>query len=58
MTMDDTPISSIEDIIEDAKQGRPAIGPLAVDRLDQAPRFARVSAEAMGEDLWERYERL
>ena len=39
-------------------EGRPAIGPLAVDRLDQAPRFARVSAEAMGEDLWERYERL
>ncbi len=38
-------------------EGRPAIGPLAMDRLEDSPRFARVSAEAVGEDLWERYER-
>ncbi len=35
MTMDDTPISSIEDIIEDAKQGRPFILVDAEDRENE-----------------------
>jgi diaminohydroxyphosphoribosylaminopyrimidine deaminase / 5-amino-6-(5-phosphoribosylamino)uracil reductase len=38
--------------------GRPALGDLAVDRLAAAPRFRRISAEPLGEDLWERYERI
>ncbi|HYF23730.1 MAG TPA: RibD family protein [Caulobacteraceae bacterium] len=38
-------------------EGRPAIGALALAALTEAPRFTRVSVEALGEDLWERYER-
>jgi diaminohydroxyphosphoribosylaminopyrimidine deaminase/5-amino-6-(5-phosphoribosylamino)uracil reductase len=37
--------------------GRPAIGAMAVDALAGAPRFVRLSAEAVGADLWERYAR-
>jgi diaminohydroxyphosphoribosylaminopyrimidine deaminase/5-amino-6-(5-phosphoribosylamino)uracil reductase len=39
-------------------EGRPGIGSLAVDELDQARRFRRLAAEPCGDDLWERYERL
>jgi len=39
-------------------EGRPAIGGLALDALADAPRFRRVAVEALGPDLWERYERL
>lgn len=35
---------------------RPALGPLGLDALSHAPRLKRISVEAVGEDLWERYE--
>jgi len=38
-------------------EGRPAIGSLALTELAKAPRFKRVALEAVGDDLWERYER-
>jgi diaminohydroxyphosphoribosylaminopyrimidine deaminase/5-amino-6-(5-phosphoribosylamino)uracil reductase len=38
-------------------EGRPAVGPLALRALEDAPRFDRIAARALGEDLWERYER-
>ncbi|MBS0296075.1 MAG: RibD family protein [Proteobacteria bacterium] len=38
-------------------EGRPAIGALALEALAQAPRFKRVAVEALGPDLWERYEK-
>lgn len=37
-------------------EGRPAIGALALESLAAAPKFRRVSVEALGPDLWERYE--
>ncbi|MBU6371541.1 MAG: RibD family protein [Alphaproteobacteria bacterium] len=37
--------------------GRPAIAALPEGPLAAAPRFARRSVEAVGPDLWERYER-
>lgn len=37
--------------------GRPAIAALPDGPLAAAPRFARRSIEAVGPDLWERYER-
>jgi len=39
-------------------EGRPCMGPLALQRLAQAPSFRRVETAASGADLWERYERL
>ncbi|MEO8813065.1 MAG: RibD family protein [Caulobacteraceae bacterium] len=39
-------------------EGRPAIGAFVLKDLASAPRFRRVSVEPVGEDLWERYERL
>ncbi|MDD3836443.1 MAG: RibD family protein [Phenylobacterium sp.] len=39
-------------------EGRPAIGALALAELAAAPRFRRVQAQPLGEDLWERYERI
>jgi diaminohydroxyphosphoribosylaminopyrimidine deaminase/5-amino-6-(5-phosphoribosylamino)uracil reductase len=39
-------------------EGRPAVGALAVAELADAPRFHRIEAHAVGDDLWERYERL
>ncbi len=39
-------------------EGRPCVGALALGRLADAPRLRRVSVQALGEDLWERYERL
>lgn len=38
-------------------EGRPAIGSLALTELAKAPRFKRVALDAVGDDLWERYER-
>jgi diaminohydroxyphosphoribosylaminopyrimidine deaminase/5-amino-6-(5-phosphoribosylamino)uracil reductase len=39
-------------------EGRPAVGDFVLDRLKDAPRFKRVEVSSIGEDLWERYERL
>jgi diaminohydroxyphosphoribosylaminopyrimidine deaminase/5-amino-6-(5-phosphoribosylamino)uracil reductase len=39
-------------------EGRPAVGALALAELADAPRFRRVQAQPLGEDLWERYERI
>ncbi len=39
-------------------EGRPAVGDLALGRLAEAPRFRRVAVHELGDDLWERYERL
>jgi diaminohydroxyphosphoribosylaminopyrimidine deaminase/5-amino-6-(5-phosphoribosylamino)uracil reductase len=38
-------------------EGRPAVGEFVLRRLADAPRFRRTSVQALGEDLWERYER-
>lgn len=39
-------------------EGRPAVAAFALSDLAAAPRFRRTSAQAVGEDLWERYERV
>jgi diaminohydroxyphosphoribosylaminopyrimidine deaminase/5-amino-6-(5-phosphoribosylamino)uracil reductase len=39
-------------------EGRPAVGALALETLARAPRFRRIAVEAVGEDVWERYETL
>jgi diaminohydroxyphosphoribosylaminopyrimidine deaminase/5-amino-6-(5-phosphoribosylamino)uracil reductase len=39
-------------------EGRPAVGDFVLERLSHAPRFKRVDVQALGDDLWERYERL
>ena len=39
-------------------EGRPCIGALGVRSLADAVRLRRTALEALGEDLWERYERL
>ena len=39
-------------------EGRPCVGALALGRLADAPRLRRVSVQPLGEDLWERYERV
>lgn len=39
-------------------EGRPAVGALALAALSGAPRFRRIDARVLGDDLWERYERL
>ncbi|MDZ4776937.1 MAG: RibD family protein [Alphaproteobacteria bacterium] len=39
-------------------EGRPGIGPLALKKLTDAPRFARVAIREVGPDLWESYERI
>ncbi|AQR62014.1 deaminase [Brevundimonas sp. LM2] len=38
--------------------GRPGVAALALARLAHAPRYRRLAAEPLGDDLWERYERL
>ena len=38
--------------------GRPAIGGLSRDGLAQFPRLTRMEVAAVGDDLWERYQRL
>jgi len=39
-------------------EGRPAVGALAVAGLAEAPHFKRVEVRELGDDLWERYERV
>ena len=39
------------------EEGRAGVGPLAVLALSSAPRFKRIEARAVGDDLWERYRR-
>lgn len=39
-------------------EGRSAVAGLQLERLAEACRFRRVAVEALGDDLWERYERL
>ena len=39
-------------------EGRPGIGALGLSDLSAAPRFRRVEAAPVGDDLWERYERI
>jgi diaminohydroxyphosphoribosylaminopyrimidine deaminase/5-amino-6-(5-phosphoribosylamino)uracil reductase len=39
-------------------EGRPAVAAIALKDLASAPRFRRTAVQAVGEDLWERYERL
>ena len=40
------------------QEGRPAVGPLGLSVLADAPRMMRVETLAVGEDLWERYQRI
>lgn len=39
-------------------EGRPGIGALALEVLADAPRLRRVEIREVGDDLWERYERI
>jgi diaminohydroxyphosphoribosylaminopyrimidine deaminase/5-amino-6-(5-phosphoribosylamino)uracil reductase len=39
-------------------EGRPALGALAVAGLSDAPHFRRIEVREVGDDLWERYERV
>jgi diaminohydroxyphosphoribosylaminopyrimidine deaminase/5-amino-6-(5-phosphoribosylamino)uracil reductase len=39
-------------------EGRPAVGALAVATLAEAPHFRRTEVREVGDDLWERYERV
>ena len=38
-------------------EGLPAVGAFVLKDLAAAPRFRRIAVEAVGDDLWERYER-
>ncbi|MBU1347346.1 MAG: RibD family protein [Alphaproteobacteria bacterium] len=37
--------------------GRPGVAALALARLAHAPKYRRLAAEPLGDDLWERYEK-
>lgn len=39
-------------------EGRPCVAGLALANLAEAPKFRRLSVQVVGDDLWERYERL
>ncbi len=39
-------------------EGRPAVGALAISGLTDAPHFKRTEVRELGDDLWERYERI
>lgn len=39
-------------------EGRPCVAALALAKLAEAPKFRRLAVEPLGDDLWERYERL
>jgi diaminohydroxyphosphoribosylaminopyrimidine deaminase/5-amino-6-(5-phosphoribosylamino)uracil reductase len=39
-------------------EGRPAVGALAISGLADAPHFKRTEVRELGDDLWERYERV
>lgn len=38
--------------------GRPGVAALSLGRLANAPKFRRLAVEPLGDDLWERYERV
>ena len=38
--------------------GRPGVAALSLARLAHAPKYRRLAVEPLGDDLWERYERL
>lgn len=38
--------------------GRPGVASLALENLASAPQFRRISVASLGDDLWERYERI
>lgn len=38
-------------------EGRPCVAALSLAKLADAPKFRRISAEVVGDDLWERLER-
>lgn len=40
------------------REGRPCVAALALAKLAEAPKFRRLAVEPLGDDLWERYERL
>lgn len=40
------------------EEARPAIGPLMVERVSEAPAWRRVALRELGPDLWESYERV
>ena len=39
-------------------EGRPAVGEFVLEKLKDAPRFKRVEVISLGDDLWERYEKI
>ena len=39
-------------------EGRAAVGAIVLESLAAAPRFKRLDVSVLGDDLWERYERL
>jgi diaminohydroxyphosphoribosylaminopyrimidine deaminase/5-amino-6-(5-phosphoribosylamino)uracil reductase len=39
-------------------EGRPGVGALALSELAAVPRFRRTEVRPVGDDLWERYERV
>lgn len=39
-------------------EGRPAVAGLGLEALARAPRFRRLDVRSVGDDLWERYERI
>lgn len=39
-------------------EGRPGVGALALTALSAAPRLRRLDVRQVGDDLWERYERI
>ena len=39
-------------------EGRPCVAGLALEKLAQAPRYQRIAVEPLGDDLWERYQRI
>lgn len=39
-------------------EGRAAIGSMTLGSLADAPRFARTALDVIGDDIWERYERI
>ena len=39
-------------------EGRPGVGAFVLKELAAAPRFRRVAVEPVGDDLWERYEKI
>jgi diaminohydroxyphosphoribosylaminopyrimidine deaminase / 5-amino-6-(5-phosphoribosylamino)uracil reductase len=39
-------------------EGKPALGQLCLNKLSDAPGFRRLDVRQVGDDLWERYERI